>query len=43
MNDYLYIANEAAIEAGNKILKIYKNEFKFDIKEDKSPFTKNPC
>ena len=40
MNDYLNISIEAAIEAGKEILKIYENEFKVDIKEDKSPLTK---
>ena len=39
MNDYLNISIEAAIEAGKEILKIYENEFKVDIKEDKSPLT----
>ena len=43
MNDYLNISIEAAIETGKEILKIYENEFKVAIKEDKSPVTKNTC
>ena len=39
MNDNLNLSIEAAIEAGKEILKIYENEFKVDIKEDKSPLT----
>jgi 3'(2'), 5'-bisphosphate nucleotidase len=39
VNDNLNISIEAAIEAGKEILKIYENEFKVDLKEDKSPLT----
>ena len=39
MNNNLNLSIEAAIEAGKEILKIYENEFKVDIKEDKSPLT----
>jgi len=39
VNDNLNLSIEAAIEAGKEILKIYENEFKVDIKEDKSPLT----
>ncbi|WP_337251741.1 3'(2'),5'-bisphosphate nucleotidase CysQ family protein [Maribacter halichondriae] len=39
MNDYLNISIQAAIEAGKVILKIYEDEFKVDMKEDKSALT----
>ena len=39
MNKLLQIAIEASIEAGKEILKIYKKDFNFEIKPDKSPLT----
>lgn len=39
MNKHLNIALKSAVEAGKEILKIYGNDFKIDIKEDKSPLT----
>jgi len=38
-NNWLNIAKEAAIKAGDKILQIYGNEFSVSYKEDKSPLT----
>lgn len=41
MKEFLNIAINAAIEAGNHIMYIYDNEdFEIDFKEDKSPLTK---
>ena len=38
-NNWLNIAKEAAIKAGDKILQIYGKEFSVSYKEDKSPLT----
>lgn len=39
MKNNLFIAIEAAIEAGNVIMKVYENDFDVDFKDDKSPLT----
>ena len=39
MNDLLKVSIKAAIEAGKKILEVYKNEFEVEIKSDNSPLT----
>ena len=39
MNDLLKISIEAAIEAGKKILEVYKNDFEVETKTDNSPLT----
>jgi len=37
MNDLLKISIKAAIEAGKKILEVYKNDFEVETKSDNSP------
>src|SRR6478735_9943470 len=39
MDELLEISLKAAIEAGKKILEVYKNEFEVEIKTDNSPLT----
>ena len=39
MNDLLNISIKAAIEAGKRILEVYKNEFEVETKSDNSPLT----
>src|SRR6476659_5068008 len=39
MNDLLKISIKAAIEAGKKILEVYKNDFEVETKSDNSPLT----
>ena len=39
IDNFLKIAIEAALEAGNKILLIYNKDFKVEFKDDKSPLT----
>ena len=39
MNDLLEIAIKAAQQAGEEIMKVYKTDFNFETKEDKSPLT----
>ncbi|MCK5906529.1 MAG: 3'(2'),5'-bisphosphate nucleotidase CysQ [Flavobacteriales bacterium] len=39
MEQYLFTALKASLEAGKKILKVYNSDFSFENKEDNSPLT----